>query len=145
VKQYQQVAKTTTGLNVKKGQANSAVHSKSNSTLEAQLGQYFFLPSLIETYRKEDPSGTYLIEYTNCAWDSSLKQFDRAYFACGFSKHFWKNAKMPIYFCDGTFTKLKGFKHILLIATTFDGNNEIVVLAFAMNSRCREWRQLDVV
>jgi Transposase, Mutator family len=61
-----------------------------------------------------------------------LKQFDRAYFALGFAKHFWHHASIGMYFCDGTFTKLKDFKQIVLIATTFDGNNETTILAFAI-------------
>jgi len=34
-------------------------------------------------------------------------------------------------FSDGTFTTSGVFKHTLLIAVTFDGNNNIVILAFA--------------
>ena len=33
---------------------------------------------------------------------------------------------------DGTHTKLADFKHIILLAVTFDGNNEIVILSFAV-------------
>ena len=33
---------------------------------------------------------------------------------------------------DGTHTKLDDFKHIILIAVTYDANNEIVILAFAV-------------
>ena len=35
-------------------------------------------------------------------------------------------------FMDGTHTKLDDFKHIILIAVTYDGNNEIVILAYAV-------------
>ena len=33
---------------------------------------------------------------------------------------------------DGTHTKLDDFKHIILIAVTYDACNEIVILAFAV-------------
>ena len=33
---------------------------------------------------------------------------------------------------DGTHTKLSDFRHIILLAVTFDANNEVVILAFAI-------------
>jgi hypothetical protein len=65
-KQFQSMTKAATGINIKKGQANAAVKSKCHDSLEAQIGQYFLLPSLLDTYEKEDPEGTFIIEYVSC-------------------------------------------------------------------------------
>ena len=45
------------------------------------------------------------------------------------SKHFWNEAKIKMVVCDGTFTTSGVFKHTILLAVTFDGNNEIIILA----------------
>lgn len=59
VRQYQKMAKTSTGVNIKIAQAHSAVKSKCHDSIEAQIGQYLLLPSLIERYTDEDSGGTY--------------------------------------------------------------------------------------
>ena len=47
-------------------------------------------------------------------------------------KHFWKKACIKLIVIDGTHTKLQNFRHILLVVVTFDANNEIVLLSFAI-------------
>jgi hypothetical protein len=49
-KQFQQITKSATGVTLKTGHANLAVKSKSDDTIEAQLGQYFWFPSLFAAY-----------------------------------------------------------------------------------------------
>ena len=67
-KQYIKMAKAATGVSIKKGQAASAVRSKVNNRLEAQLGQYMCLPSLFAAYKELDPAGTYVCEDWACPW-----------------------------------------------------------------------------
>jgi hypothetical protein len=132
-KQYAKMIKTSTGVTMKTAQAFKAVRSKSHDSMEAVIGQYMLFPSVVEAYKNGDSNGTYIYESVPCQWDQSLRQFNRAYLAPSFNQHFWHYAGMDMYFCDGTFTRnTGGFKHTLLIATTFDGNNEIVVLALAI-------------
>ena len=47
-------------------------------------------------------------------------------------KHFWQKAIIRMIVIDGMHTKLADFKHIILVAVTFDANNEIVILSFAV-------------
>jgi hypothetical protein len=37
-----------------------------------------------------------------------------------------------VFFCEDSFNKCPGFKHTILLATTFDGNNKIIILAYAI-------------
>ena len=46
-KQFIQMTKKVTGVTVKTGQAQLAVKGKRHDSLEAQMGQYFWIPSLI--------------------------------------------------------------------------------------------------
>jgi hypothetical protein len=130
-KQFISTTQKATGVKIKKGQANNAVRAKTYDTVEAHMGQYFWIPSLFEEYQRQDPGGTYIYETTPCRWDTSLKQFHRCYSCMSISKHFWIYAGIQLLTCDGTFTRTTCFKHILLIATTHDSNNQIVILAMA--------------
>ena len=121
-----------TGFTIKKGQATNAVRSRCNDSIEAQIGQYFWLPTLFAAYKESDPAETYLLQSHPCAWDVSARQFHRAYIALSSAKHFWCHGGTSFIICDGTFTKTKGFRHILLIVVAFDGNNQLVILAFAI-------------
>ena len=126
------MTKKATGVSIKKGQANLAVRSKCNDSIEAQIGQYMQIPSLFWAYSLSDPFGSYVYEDNPCSWDIALKQFHRCYVCLSIAKHFWKNAGIRLFLCDRTFTRTKGFRHIILIAGTFDGNNQMIILAFAV-------------
>ena len=56
-KQFVTMTKTATGMDIKSGQASLVVRTKSHDTIEAQLGQYLWLPSLFNALNTEDPSG----------------------------------------------------------------------------------------
>ena len=45
------------------------------------------------------------------------------------AKAFWKDSEVPIdlVVCDGTFTKLRDFQHIIFIAVMFDGNDNVII------------------
>jgi Transposase, Mutator family len=126
------MTKLATGVSLKTGQANLAVKTKSHDTIEAHLGQFFWIPSLINAYKESDPEGTYMLEEDPCVWDSGLRQFRRCYVCLLTSKHFWSNASIRLLSCDGTHTRNNCFKQVVLITTAYDGNNNIVVLAFAI-------------
>jgi hypothetical protein len=131
-KQFATMTKAATGVAIKNGQANLAVKPKSHSTVEAQMGQYFWLRSLFNAYIAGDPDGTFILKDRPCVWDQTLKTFDRCYVALSIARKFWECARIGLLCCDGTFTRNNCFKHIVLIATSFDGNNQITVLAFAI-------------
>ena len=133
-RQFIRMTKASTGVTLKAGQAALAIRSRSHDTVEAHIGQYMWIPSVFETYKESDPAGTYIYESSPCAWDNgnALKQFKRCYACISIAKMFWENAGISLFLCDGTHTKCSSFKHILLLAVTFDGNNQLVLLAFAV-------------
>ncbi|CAB9521315.1 hypothetical protein SEMRO_1184_G250140.1 [Seminavis robusta] len=95
-KQYQTIASNATGISIKTGQASLAVRSMSSTTLEAQIGQYFWIQSLLQAYYESDPSGTFAMQYDDCPWDDSLQQFVRCYIALSFAKEFWRQSEMSM-------------------------------------------------
>ena len=131
-RQLKEITKLSTGFSLGRGQAYRYVHERSADTIHAQIGQYMLLPDLFKELQLQDPQGTFILESQNCPWDDKLKQFQRSYIALSFMKHFWQKAIIRMIVMDGTHTKLDDFKHIILIAVTYDGNNEIVILAFAV-------------
>jgi hypothetical protein len=131
-KQFSKIAKTATGVTLKKGQASRAVKEKSHDLVEVHIDQYFWLPSVFSAYAEADPEGTYVLESTPCMWNPELKQFTRAYICLSIAKHFWEHAVIRMAVNDDTFTHSACFKHIILICTTYDPNNQLVILAVAI-------------
>lgn len=89
-------------------------------------------PYLFRACQSDDPAGSYVCKSTICQWDSSKRQFLRCYIALSFVTAFWVCASIRLVICDGTHTKSTTFQYVVLIAVTFDGNNQVVVLAFAI-------------
>ena len=73
-----------------------------------------------------------MYETIPCLWEQSYKQFYRSYCCPSFSKVFWEESDIQLLIGDGTFNKGLAFKHILLLAVTFNANNKLVVLCFAV-------------
>lgn len=131
-KQIIEMTKKSAGITMKTGQAHSVVKEMSNTAVEAQLGQFFWVPSLFAAYNEGDPAGICSLESSPCLWDRQLKQFCRCHLCLSIAKHFWKHACIRLLSCDGTFTRTTCFKHIPLIATTHDANNNVTVLTMAV-------------
>ena len=131
-KQFATFTRRVTGIEVKACQASKAIRALSNDTIEAQIGQYMMIPSLFEAFNASDTGGTYILEKKPCTWNPDLQQFKRCYVATSMAKTFWAEAGTKMIICDGTHTKSTGFKHVILLAVTFDGNNQVQVLAFAV-------------
>jgi hypothetical protein len=132
--QFMTITQAATGISMKKGQACLAIREKSNDTIEAQIGQYFWLPSLFQSYVDSDPAGTYILEDIDCPWNEENRQFYRCYACLSTAKTFWTHGGIKLTICDGTHTKSSTFKHIILIAVTFDGNDQVIILSFAVVS-----------
>lgn len=130
-KQCINMVKQATGVTVKTGQANCAIRSKSHHSIEAQVGQCMWPPSLFRAHEQDNPAGTHIHESLPCSWNTKLRQFGRCYVATSCAKTFWQHAGIGLTVCDGTHTKGSAFKHTLLLAVTFDGNNQVTILAWA--------------
>jgi Transposase, Mutator family len=131
-KQFAKITKTATGVPMKNRHANLAVKSSSHDTIEAQIGQYFWLKSLLRAYKESDEDGSFVLEYTECTWREDIDQFYQMYCCLSIAKNFWSSAGLTLVVCNGTFTRNNCFKQIVLIAASFDANNQIVILAFAI-------------
>lgn len=130
-KQHISMTKAATGVTLETGQAAKAVRSKVHDSIEAQIGQCLLIPSSINAHKSLDPDGVHRLEHKQCTWDNTKRQFVRCFLCVSIAIHFHCEAGMRFFVCDGTFTRSIGFKHIILVAVTFDGNNQIVTLAFA--------------
>ena len=131
-RQLRDITKVSTGFTLGRGQAYRFVHERSADAVHAQIGQCVLLPDLFRELDSQDPDGTLLLESNDCPWNQNMQQFKRCCISLSFMKHFWKKAIIRMVVVDGTHTKLDDFKHTILIAVTYDGNNEIVTLAFAV-------------
>ena len=80
----------------------------------------------------KSPEGTYVQETRIASCNQSVLQFNRLYIAMSFVKHTWRHSKVFLVAADDTYTTSDWFKHTLLLAVTYDGNNERVLLAFAV-------------
>ena len=131
-KQLAEITKASTGLDIGRTQAYRSIHERAHDTIHAQIGQYMLLPDLFKVLSEQDPGGTQALECQDCEWDPDKQQFKRCYVSLSFMKHFWQKACIKMIVIDGTHTKLTDFRHIILLAVTFDANNQIVILSFAV-------------
>lgn len=125
-KQFIRMTKVATGVTIETGQAHSA------ASVKAHIGQFSWLPSLFEACKQADSGGTHIPEDDVCSFDSVLRQFSRCCVCLSIAKRFWTCAVIKLIMCNGTFTRGKAFEQTILIATAFDGNNQLVALAFAV-------------
>ena len=81
----------------------------------------------------KDQEGTFILESQTCTWDASLQQFKMCFVCFLYVKEFWaNNGFTPLFAVDGTFTTSGIMRHRLLLAVSYDGNNELVHLAFGV-------------
>jgi hypothetical protein len=123
--QLQKAAKKR-GLIIKHTQAHTICTIKQESGLHIYIGQFYFLESFFKLLQQQDPGGTFSLECTTAAWEATKPQFHWFYIALLETKHAWSNG-MQIMISDATFTRVSHLKHTLLLAVTFDGNNQLLV------------------
>lgn len=133
------------GFVVGKTQAYKVVSRMTRQPIEAQIGEFFLLTSVLEAWKRADPDGSYVLEKSPCSWKRQqprTEQFQRCYIAPSMSKHAWKHSKVRLVISDAcdTSSSWSSFHMSMLIAATFDGNNQVVVLAFAL---CDEDTELN--
>lgn len=123
------------GMAIGRGQAHSIVRTLRVDSVPVHIGQYWLLKSYFATLQDKDPGGTFKLEMETKKKDwndwNPAPQFKRCYVAFSFTKHQWTVGSVRIIVTDGTFTKTGIFTHTILLAVTYDGNNELVLLAYA--------------
>lgn len=90
------------------------------------------MPSLFKAREEDNSAGTFVCKTEPCNWSDNLDHFHRCHLSCSFSKEFWNCAGIRFAVCNGAHTRGSAFKHVVLLAVTFDGNNQLVTLAFAI-------------
>ena len=123
------------GFSVGRGQAYKVISRLSKQPIEAQIGEFYFLQSLFQAWKRADPDGSYTLEKAPCAWKGApMDQFQRYYMAPSISKHAWRHSQMHLFISDAceTSSNWSSFQMSLLMAVTLDGNDQVVVLALAL-------------
>ena len=93
--------------------------------IEVERDEFRKLPAYLEVLKKEDPSGHFILKT-----DPATERFQRLFVSPSACQNTFRFCP-KIIACDGTFTKSK-FRQTLLFAVTIDGNDEVVVLAWAL-------------
>ena len=127
------MARESDGINLKGLHARKIVQNKSQNCVTVHVGHYFLLKSYSDFLCEKDENGTFLLESQICTWNSSLHQFKRCYVCFSYVKGFWpRNGCTPLFAVDGTFTTTGIIKHMLSFAVSYDGNNQLVHLAYGV-------------
>lgn len=105
--------------------ANNTLKTLRDRGIEQEREQFRQLTAYLELLHKADPVGCFEI----CI-NQVNSRFQRLFICPSASTEVYYSTPRFLA-CDGTFTK-NSFRQTLLLATTIDGNNEIVVLAWAL-------------
>jgi hypothetical protein len=105
--------------------AHRALRALQGGSIEQEREDFRHLPAYIEILKKRDPDGDFFLSI-----DHDTSRFHRIFICPSSSRRIFQQGP-KIFACDGTFTKNK-FRQTLLFATTRDGNNEVVLLAWAL-------------
>jgi hypothetical protein len=120
-------------------------------SMEQEISQYLLLPSIFETWQLQDMDGTYILENEYAKWDTKRPrrpQFQRCYIAMSCMKSSWKSiySKCPgdsggYVTSDASLYTSGVFQHTIVLAVTYDGENNPVILACAAmdGSKKEDW------
>ena len=132
--QLTMMIKNSDGIHINKGQAHKIVQDISQNGVHVHIGQYLLLLSYVQFLQEVDQEGSFEIETGISTWINK-EQFKRMYVAFSYVKQFWrKGGCIPLYAVDRTFTTSGKFKQTILFAVSYDANNELVMLAYAICS-----------
>jgi hypothetical protein len=131
VQQYAENARAA-GFQMGRTQAYKVLQRINQDPIETHIGQYFLLTKIFKGWKRSDSGGAYELDTTDASWNDDLEAFQRCYIAPSFSKHAWKHSKMKFLTLNASFITGGHFSHTILLAVTYDANNEAVLLAFAL-------------
>ena len=137
------LTKENDGISLKKSQAHNILKDKGQNNVSIHIGHYLLLKSYFNFLSQKDQEGTFILDTQTCPWDASLEQFKRCYVCFSFVKKFWmNNGCVPLFAVDGSFTTRGIIKHTILFAVSYDGNNELVQLAYCIcdNESADNWQ-----
>lgn len=128
VQKYAEAAKAA-GFEMGRTQAYKVLRRINQDPIETHIGQYFLLTSMIKLWKRADMGGTYEIDTVSASWNDKLDSFQRLYVAPSFAKHAWKKCHMRFITLNASFRTGGHFSHTVLLAVTYDANDDIIILA----------------
>jgi len=131
VQKYAETAKAA-GFELGKSQAYKVIQRISQEPLETHIGQYFLLTSVLKAWKRLDVGGTYEMDTIPASWNENLDSFQRLYVAPSFAKHAWKHCQMRLVTLNASFRTGGHFSHVLLLAVTYDANDDMIILAMGL-------------
>lgn len=137
VQKYAQAAKAA-GFDLGRSQAYKVLHKINQDPLETHIGQYFLLSSIIKAWKRIDAGGTFEMETIPASWNDNLDSFLRLYMAPSFAKHAWKQCQMRFVTVTANLRTRGHFAHTLLLAATYDSNDDVVLLAVGICDQDKE-------
>jgi hypothetical protein len=131
VQQFSENARAA-GFEIGRTQAYRVMQRIKQDPIETHIGQYFLLTKMLKVWKRADTGGTYELDTHEASWNEDLEAFQRCYIAPSFCKHAWQHSKVGFVVLDPSFKTTSHFGHTFFLAVTYDGNNETVLLAFAI-------------
>ena len=122
-RELQKVVKEQSSFDISYRQSRGWLDKVKPDTV-VQMAQYQLLRSAVAQWSEQDPDGTYEVAFNS---NGTMKHL---YIATGMAKENYCHVHSPI-FADGAFSSCDT-KGILQAAVTMDGNNQIVILCFAI-------------
>ena len=134
-KHLQKTACVQAGIHMKPSQAFSCCQDKQSDDVVQQLGQYQLLQCYTDILKQDDLTGIFMFEsvqgisgHNNKPYSQVFKQL---YVVSSATKKAWEGA-LQIMVVEGTFLKGHIFDQVVLLAVTYDGNNNQVLLSYAV-------------
>ena len=124
-KQVQQAVELHYGQKIGYQAAHTVLAGLQGGGIEAEREELRKLPAYVETLARADREGRFSLDREDVSW-----KFHRLLVCPSSSREIFRHCPKFIA-CDGTFTKAQ-FRQILFFAATIDGNDEIVLLAWAV-------------
>ena len=120
---------------MKSSQAYACCQDKQSDSVVQQLGQYQLLESYIDILKQDDLAGSFMFESVQGISRQNNKPgltvFKWFYVASSATKKAWEGA-LQIMVVDGTFLKGHIFDQVVLLAVTYDSNNNQILLFYAI-------------
>ena len=104
--------------------AHKALQALQKKDIGLERDEFGKIPAYLEVLKKKDPFGHFILK------TDPTERFQRLFISPSVCRDTFRSCPR-IVACDGTFTKSK-FRQTLLFAVTIDGNDEVVVLAWAL-------------
>ena len=130
IKHLQKTACVQAGIHMKTTQAYACCQDKQSDSIFQQRGQYQLLESYIDILKQDDLAGSFMFESVQGISGHNNKPgltiFKWLYVASSATKKAWDSA-LQMVVADGTFLKGHIFDQVVLLAVTYDGNNNQIL------------------